>query len=208
MAPSIDPEAHPLEVPPAAVTIPALSFIIECEKLKAVERRSRPIGMPRRENSAEHSWTLALMAMTLGPEINPAMDMLRVIKMLLLHDIVEIDAGDTFCYADQSGKAEREQAAADRIFGLLPAERAAEFMELWHEFEEAATPEAKFANALDRVMPLIQNHANGGGTWSEHGITTEQVLGRAGVIEGVSAELWQHVKSLVAAAQLAGWLKS
>jgi putative hydrolases of HD superfamily len=190
------------------VTIPALGFIRECEKLKAVERRSRPVGMQRRENSAEHSWTLALMAMTLGPEINPGMDMLRVLKMLLLHDIVEIDAGDTFCYADQTGKREREQAAADRIFGMLAEERANEFMALWHEFEEAVTEEARFANALDRVMPLIQNHANGGGAWIEHGITAEQVLGRVKGIAGVYPDLWEHVQSLVESARVAGWLKS
>lgn len=189
------------------MTLPALNFILECEKLKAVERRSHPVGLDRPENSAEHSWTLALMAMTLGPQTDPAMDLLRVLKMLVLHDIVEIDAGDTFCYADQTGKLAREQAAADRIFGLLPPERAEEFMALWHEFEEAATSEAKFANALDRVMPLLQNHASGGGSWIEHGITVEQVLGRAGVIEGVSPELWKHVQGLVESARTAGWLK-
>jgi putative hydrolase of HD superfamily len=204
----IESKANPLEVPPVAVTIPALNFILEREKLKAVERRSRPLGMERLENSAEHSWSLALMAMTLGPQVDPGMDLLRVLKMLLLHDIVEIDAGDTFCYADQTGKQEREQLAAERIFGLLPPERTAEFMALWHEFEEAATLESKFANALDRVMPLLQNHANGGGSWVEHGITVEQVLGRARGVEGVSGDLWRHVQDLVETARVAGWLKS
>lgn len=184
-----------------------LAFILECEKLKAVERRSRPVGMERRENSAEHSWTLCLMAMTLGPRIDPAMDLLRVLKMLVLHDIVEIDAGDTFCYADQTGKAEREQAAAERIFGILPPEQAGEFMALWHEFENAITPEARFANAMDRVMPLLQNHAHQGSSWIEHGVSAEQVLGRADFVRGVSAELWDHVESLVLSAREAGWLR-
>lgn len=184
-----------------------LPFILECEKLKAVERRSRPIGMARRENSAEHSWSLALMAMTLGPQVDPAMDLLRVLKMLILHDIVEIDAGDTFCYADQTGKAEREQVAADRIFGLLPADRGNEFMALWHEFEAAETTEAKFANALDRMMPLLQNHAHQGTSWIEHGVSAEQVLGRANFIRGVSPELMAHVEALVQSSREAGWLR-
>ncbi|WP_265594791.1 HD domain-containing protein [Haloferula sp. BvORR071] len=185
----------------------ALQFILECDKLKAIERRSRPVGMSRRENSAEHSWSLALAAMTLGPAIDPTLDLLRVLKMLILHDIVEIDAGDTFCYADQTGKAEREQAAADRIFGMLPAERSAEFMALWHEFEAGNTPEASFANALDRVMPIIQNHANQGASWLENDVRAEQVLARAEFIRGPYPALMAHIEAAVASALEAGWLK-
>jgi putative hydrolases of HD superfamily len=186
----------------------ALRFILECEKLKGIERRCRPVGLPRRENSAEHSWSLALMTMTLIPAINPSLDALRILKMVILHDIVEIDAGDTFCYGDQGDKAEKEQAAATRIFGLLPASLAPEFIALWEEFEQGVTPEAKFANAMDRLLPLLQNHANRGGAWPEHGISIEQVMERNRAIEAVSPELWQHVTLLAGEAVTAGWLKS
>lgn len=185
----------------------ALQFILECDKLKAVERRSRPVGMTRRENSAEHSWSLVLMAITLAPEVDPALDLLRILKMLTLHDIVEIDAGDTFCYADQSNKAALEEAAADRIFHILPADRAEEFLTLWREFEEGITPEAKFANAMDRLMPLLQNHANNGSSWLEHGISASQVLQRANGISGVSPDLWARVLALVESSSAAGWLR-
>jgi putative hydrolases of HD superfamily len=185
----------------------ALQFILECDKLKAIERRSRPVGMARRENSAEHSWSLALMAMTLAPAVDPTLDLLRIMKMLVLHDIVEIDAGDTFCYADQTGKAEREQAAADRIFGMLPAERAAEFMALWQEFEATTTPEASFANALDRMMPIIQNHANQGASWQENDVRAEQVLARAEFVRAPYPALMAHIEAVVASAREAAWLK-
>ncbi|MEK7952345.1 HD domain-containing protein [Luteolibacter soli] len=185
----------------------ALRFVLECEKLKGIERRSRPIGLPRRENSAEHSWSLALLAMTLIPAIDPSLDTLHILKMVILHDIVEIDAGDTFCYGDQGNKAEKEQAAAKRIFGMLHESLASEFISLWEEFEQGATPEAKFANAIDRLLPIMQNHANGGGAWPEHGISIDQVLTRNRNIEAVSPELWQHVTALANEAVAAGWLK-
>ncbi len=185
-----------------------LRFILECEKLKAVERRSSPIGLARRENSAEHSWSLALMAMTLIPAVDPSLDALRVMRMLILHDVVEIDAGDTFCYADQHGKVERERLAAARIFGLLPDDLAGEFVTLWEEFEAGATPEARFANAMDRLLPLLQNHANGGGAWVEHAITLEQVMARNRGIEAVSPELWSVVERMAESAVAQGWLKT
>jgi putative hydrolase of HD superfamily len=128
-------------------------------------------------------------------------------KMLVLHDIVEIDAGDTFCYADQTGKQEREQVAAERIFNMLPGERAAEFMALWHEFEAGATPEACFANALDRVMPIIQNHANQGTSWQENGVRAEQVLARTEFVRGPYPQLMAHIETVVASAREAAWLK-
>src|SRR5688572_12546734 len=114
-----------------------------------------PVATERRENSAEHSWTLALMAMSIFPQADPALDQLRVLKMLLIHDLVEIDAGDTFCYAIRPDKAVREQLAAERLFGLLPEEPAKEFLDLWSEFEALETKESTFANALDRLLPLI-----------------------------------------------------
>jgi putative hydrolases of HD superfamily len=129
-----------------------------------------------------------------------------VLKMLVLHDLVEIDAGDTFCYADQQGKVERERLAAGRIFGLLPAALAGEFTMLWEEFEAGVTAEAKFANAMDRLMPLLQNHANGGGAWVEHGVTLAQVMARNRGIEAVSPELWAVVIRLADSAVEEGWL--
>lgn len=185
---------------------PIVRFILECDKLKAVERRTIPAGLTRRENSAEHSWSLALLAMVLIPSVDPSLDSLRVLKMLIVHDIVEIDAGDTFCYADQAGKEEREQLAAERIFGILPPEASRELMDLWREFEEGATKEAAFANAMDRTLPLLQNHANGGGSWIEHGISLEQVLGRTGKVAAVSPELWAHARGLLDSAVDQGWL--
>ena len=188
--------------------IPAsLRFILESDKLKDVERRTRPVGLARKENSAEHSWSLALMAMTLIPVVNPALDTLRVLKMLILHDLVEIDAGDTFCYGEQGDKKERELAAAERLFGLLPGATGASFLSLWQEFEDAVTPEAIFANAMDRLLPLLQNHANGGGSWTEYGVSLEQVLARNRGIEATSPELWCMVESLAAEAAAQGWLK-
>lgn len=184
-----------------------IPFILECEKLKAIERRSYPVGMKRRENSAEHSWSLSLMAMTLIPMVDPTLDALRVLKMLILHDIVEIDAGDTFCYADQGDKAEREQLAAKRIFGMLPTELESEFTTLWEEFEEGATKEAAFANAMDRTMPLLQNLSNQGRSWIEHGVSIEQVLGRNRKIGDVSPALWDYIRKLLDEATDQGWLK-
>jgi putative hydrolase of HD superfamily len=190
--------------PPVPADI--IAFILECEKLKTVERRTYPTGLTRRENSAEHSWSLALLAMTLIPSVDATLDSLRVLKMLILHDIVEIDAGDTFCYADQGDKAEREQRAAERIFGMLPAPLAGEFTTLWQEFEEGSTKEAAFANAMDRAMPLLQNFSNRGQSWREHGVSYEQVIARNGGIEKVSPELWEHLLAKLDLAAERGWL--
>ena len=159
-----------------------IPFIVECEKLKSVSRRINPVATDRRENSAEHSWTLALLATSLFPKACPQINQNRVLKMILIHDIVEIDAGDTFCYADRPDKAECEQRAAARIFGLLPAPLSSEFMELWLEFEACDTKESAFANALDRLLPLIQNYHNGGQSWRENGVTYEQAYSRNEVI--------------------------
>ena len=145
----------------------AISFIIESEKLKKILRRSNPVGLSRHENSAEHSWSVALAASVLMPEVAPHLDQLRVIKMLLIHDLVEIDAGDTFCYGDQTGKDEREQAAAKRIFAILPDKTEKEFHQLWREFEDKKSEESRLANAIDRLLPLLQNSENGGGSWTK-----------------------------------------
>lgn len=183
-----------------------IEFLIELEKLKGVERRSFPVGLLRRENSAEHSWSLAVAAMALAPVVDPGLDLLRILEMLLVHDIVEIDAGDTFCYADQEGKLDKERAAAQRIFGLLPEQQARHWLLLWEEFEGRATPESLFANALDRILPLIQNFHSGGKTWTESRVTYEQVIERNQRIADGSAELWDYAKKLIEAAAAKGWL--
>ncbi len=184
----------------------AFAFLIETEKLKAVDRRSSPVGLERPENSAEHSWSVALAAATLIPQTAPHLDQLRVIKMLLVHDIVEIDAGDTYCYGDQTGKAEREQKAADRLFALLPESTGREFRALWDEFEEAETEEAAFAHGIDRILPLMQNYLNGGKTWERHGIVFEQVYQHNRGIAGTHPELWRHVESIILSARAEGIL--
>ncbi|MBB5353171.1 putative hydrolase of HD superfamily [Haloferula luteola] len=183
-----------------------MAFILEAEKLKGIERRSRPPGLSRRENPAEHSWSLALMAMTLTPQLAPELDLTRVMKLVVTHDLVEIDADDTFCYADQSGKAEREHAAAERIFGLLPTALEQEFWQLWNEFEAVATPEARFANALDRVHPILLNFHGEGGTWKQFGIRAEQVEARLSGLREDCLPLWDYTQTLIHQAVAKGWL--
>jgi putative hydrolases of HD superfamily len=180
-----------------------IGFLVETEKLKAVLRRTSPIGAARRENTGEHSWTLALMAIVLAEHANQQFDLLRVLRMLLVHDIVEIDAGDTFCYdtAANATKADREARAAERIFGLLPEPQATEFRELWQEFEARASAEATFANSLDRLMPLLQNSHNDGGSWREHGVTAEQAFDRNRHIGDGSISLWDYAQTLLTEAQ-------
>jgi putative hydrolase of HD superfamily len=176
-----------------------ITFILELEKLKGILRATQPIGLERRENSAEHSWHVALLALLLVEHANQPVDPLRVVKMLLVHDIVEIDAGDTPAYAivDRVALQARERAAAERLFGLLPEDQAAEFHQLWREFEARATPESKFANALDRFMPLLQNYYANGGTWAEFGANLDRVLQRLRPIDDGSTELWRFAQTLL-----------
>lgn len=187
-----------------------LAFILELDKLKNVYRRSLVLHEDRPENDAEHSFHLAIMAALLAEHANEPVDVLHVMKMVLVHDVVEIDAGDTYCY-DLKGyedKAERELKAADRLFALLPEEQAAEYRSLWDEFEARETPESKFANALDRMQPMLLNYAKGGVSWMRHGITEEQVWGRnvPTVVEG-SDTIGQYAKEIIAAAKAEGMLK-
>jgi len=158
-----------------------LAFLIAVDALKHVERRTRLFDGSRRENSAEHSWHLALFALTLAPHAPPGADAARAAAMLLLHDVVEVRAGDTFAYdaGAVAGQHEREALAAGELFGMLPAPQAAEFRALWDEFEAGATPTACYANAIDRLQPMMQNDANAGGTWREHGVTRAAVFDRA-----------------------------
>jgi len=185
-----------------------IEFILEIDKLKSVLRRSYLMNNPRHENSAEHSWHLAMMAMLLEEHANTDVDLLRVLKMLLIHDIVEIDAGDTFCYdvLGNAGKAEREQLAACRIFGLLPKDQETEMHELWLEFEARISPEAKFAASLDRLMPILHNYHTQGRSWLENGVTSTQVLDHNRHIGDGSGTLWQYVEHLVADAVNKGYL--
>lgn len=187
-----------------------LRFILEIDKLKSIQRRSTLINGERRENSAEHSWHITVMAMTLAEYANEEVDMLRTIQMLLIHDIVEIDAGDTFAYDTQGrqSQAEREQAAAEHLFGLLPADQAAVYIALWHEFEAAATAEAKLANAVDRLMPLLHNYYNDGGTWRENSVNRARVEERVGAIEAGSTTLWSVAQQVLDEAVTKGYLRN
>lgn len=169
---------------------------MELDKLKTVLRRTMLTDLSRRENSAEHSWHLTLMAVLLHEHACDGVDLLRVMKMLIVHDVVEIDAGDTFAYdaAGYADKEEREHAAADRLFGLLPDDLATELRALWDEFEEGTTADAGFAVALDRLHPLLQNLHTQGGTWRSHGVTLQQVLIRMQPIQAACPTLWVWVE--------------
>jgi putative hydrolase of HD superfamily len=184
-----------------------LHFVLEIDRLKSVYRRTYLVDGSRSENSAEHSWHLALLAMVLSEHANEDLDVFKVIKMVLIHDIVEIDAGDTYIYGDQAGKEERERAAAQRIFGLLPPDQEYEFRALWEEFEEAQTPEARFASALDRFMPQLHNYHTQGRSWQEHGISAERVLERNIEISDGSAVLWEWTQTLIERAVAEGFLR-
>jgi putative hydrolases of HD superfamily len=175
-----------------------IDFILEVEKLKGVTRKTRPLGLDRHENSAEHSWQLALLAISLERFAELPVDMNRVVRMLLVHDIGEIDTGDTIVFAE-GGWEERkaaELAAVKRIFGLLPEDQAAEFLCLWQEFEQAESNEALFAHAVDRAMPVLLNLANEGQSWRENGISYERVVQRIQPpIQAGCPALWEYLES-------------
>jgi putative hydrolases of HD superfamily len=191
-----------------------LEFLRVVDALKRVERMTRLIQQPgeiaRRENSAEHSWHLALMAMMLVEHANEPVDLVRVLQMILIHDIVEIDAGDTFVYDSNAmiGKAEREALAAERIFGMLPEDQKDELFSLWYEFEARETPEAKYASALDRLAGMLPNAANNGGTWNEHKVTVEQVTRRNESIQIGSKVIWDHAKQWIHQAHTSGLIET
>ena len=176
-----------------------IQFVMEIDKLKTILRQTSLMDNSRRENSAEHSWHLAVMALTLGEYAEAGTDLTRVVKMVLIHDIVEIDAGDTFAYDAQgyTDKDEREQRAAARIFGLLPDEQRDELLALWREFEAITTPEARFANALDRLEPLLGNYVTGGGSWKKPGVTLAKIQKRMEPIANVSAALGDYVQQIL-----------
>lgn len=176
-----------------------IGFLVEVDKLKTVFRRTYVLGTDRHENDAEHSWHLALMALVLCEYAGNEVDVLHVLKMVLLHDIVEIYAGDTFCYDTKGneGKAEREKHAAEKIYSRLPVAQKSEFIGIWEEFERGETAESRFAQSLDRLMPLLHNYHSGGRAWREHGITREQVLQRNAHIADGSRLLWEFARKLI-----------
>jgi putative hydrolase of HD superfamily len=176
-----------------------IAFIVEMDKLKQVLRKTLTIHSDRRENDAEHSWHLALMAVILREYAGSDIDLLRVIKMVIVHDLVEIDAGDTYCYSDYdpAEKLKTESRAAKRIFGMLPEDQAREFLDAWQEFERGETPEARFAVALDRLQPLLLNYHVGGSVWQENAVHKHQVLKRAAPIGEGSADLWEYGRDLI-----------
>ena len=186
-----------------------IAFLLEIDKLKSVLRRTYLLNDPRHENSAEHSWHLAVMAMLLAEHANAEVNLLHVLKMLLVHDVVEIDSGDTYIYdvAGNESKATREQEAAERIFGLLPDDQRDEMHRLWGEFEERTTPEARFAAALDRLMPMLHNYHTQGRAWLEHGITDAQVIDRNGHMAEGAAGLWEYAEAMIQDAVGQGYLR-
>jgi putative hydrolases of HD superfamily len=186
-----------------------IAFIVEIDKLKSVYRRTLLIDRSRSDNSAEHSWHLAIMTMMLSEYAAEPIDVCRTMRMVLTHDLVEVYAGDTFVYDSEANKdkAAREQAAADRIFGMLPDDQAKEFRALWDEFEERRTPEARFGAAVDRLQPLLSNYHTEGHAWRSHGIKYAAVIERNRHIAEGAPKLWEYVKGLIDDAVAKGYLE-
>lgn len=178
-----------------------IQFLAAIDRLKQVVRQSPVSGLSRKENSAEHSWHVSMYAAVLTESVRPDADVARVVKMLLIHDIVEIEAGDTPIHGDVSARAdqaERELLAAENLFGLLPAPQGEQFLKLWKEFESGESADAQLAKAIGRLQPLIQNVMTGGGTWADNDISRDQVFERYGpTISAGSSELWDYAKILV-----------
>ncbi len=186
-----------------------IAFLLELDKLKTVYRQTLVLHEDRQENDAEHSFHLAMLACILAEYASEPVDILHTMKMVLIHDVVEIDAGDTYCYdaAGNQDKAEREQKAADRLFALLPEEQCAEYRGLWDEFEARETPESKFANALDRIQPMLLNYKKGGISWKKHGVREEQVRSRnLHIITEGSETIGTFAEEIIAAAAEEGLL--
>ena len=186
-----------------------LDFMLELHKMKNLYRQTYVLHEDRKENDAEHSWHLAILAMLLSEYAAQPVDVLHVMKMVLIHDVVEIDAGDTYCYDSEGykSKADREEKAAQRIFGLLPDDQREEFYTLWREFEDSETNDARFAAMLDRLQPIMLNYTKGGRSWQEHGIHKEQVLARNLPYLSESEQLADVIRSVIDDAAEKGWLK-
>jgi len=188
-----------------------IEFLKEVDRLKLIERQSVVSGTRRPETSAEHSWHVTLMALVLSEYAPPGVDLARVQAMLLIHDLVEIDAGDLLLYADDAARARharREQEAADRLFALLPSPDGERLRALWDEFEKRASPDARFAAALDRLQPLLANFMSEGATWRRHGVTAEQVRAKNQHIADGSPELWRFAEALIAESVRRGYLQT
>lgn len=185
-----------------------LRFLTEIDKLKTIIRQTPLLDQSRRENDAEHSWHLAMMLVILAEYAAPQVDIMRCVRMVLIHDVVEIDAGDTFLYdaAAQSDQEEREQRAADRIFGLLPKDQAEGIRTLWDEFEAHETPDARFARTMDRMQPFLHNIFTAGVMWQKHGVTAHQVRTRMKIIADGSEKLHGVVEKLTDEAVRLGYL--
>ena len=176
-----------------------ISFIKEIDKIKYIQRKTRLFNSDRNENDAEHSWHLAMMAIVLAEHANGPIDILKVLKMVLIHDVVEIDAGDIFIYDTEKNhtNTDEERIAANRIFGMLPKEQAFELISIWEEFESGETNEAKFAKSIDRFEPLLQNVSNNGGAWTEFGVNFKKVYEKKKEIKHGSATLWNYAEKLI-----------
>lgn len=185
-----------------------IQFIAETDKLKAVLRKTSPIGLERLENSAEHCWQVALSALVLSDQSNEPIDVLKVVKMLLLHDIVEIDVGDTFHYnkSETENLFEKELTAAQRIFGMLDEPLRSDYISLWREFEERQTPESRYAAAVDRLMAFIMNSNNRGGNWPSNNITLEKILAKNAHIAEGSRSLWEVAQMIAESCREQGYI--
>lgn len=183
----------------AADLLRQIEFIKEIDKLKYIQRKTKLFNSDRHENDAEHSWHLAMMVMVLAEHSDQPINVLKVIKMVLIHDIVEIDSGDVFIYDSVKNhvNTDDERIAAKRIFGLLPEKQAEELIAIWEEFEDGVTPEARFAKAMDRLEPLLQNASNSGGTWAEFNVDYAKVLNKKKVIAHGSAAIWNYAEKLI-----------
>ncbi len=187
-----------------------MTFLVELDRLKNIYRQTLVLHEDRQENDAEHAWHLAMLALVLAEYANEPVDLKTVLETVLIHDIVEIDAGDTYAYdaAGNATKAEREQKAATRLFGLLPEEQGMHFRKLWEEFEAGSTPEARFCAALDRIQPLTLNYCKGGISWQRHRVRSAQVQQRMASVFDGSAVLGEYASELIRRAAENGWLKA
>jgi 5'-deoxynucleotidase YfbR-like HD superfamily hydrolase len=176
-----------------------IDFIKEIDKVKYIQRKTKLFNSDRHENDAEHSWHLAMMAMVLAEHSNEPIDVLKVLKMVLIHDIVEIDAGDTFLFDTKKNHSntDEELKAARRIFGKLPEKQATDFIAIWEEFEAFETAEAKFARSIDHFEPMLQNASNNGGTWAEFNVPYDTVIEKKKVMKDGTETIWHYAKSLL-----------
>lgn len=186
-----------------------MEFILEIDKAKNIVRQTYLSDGVRKENDAEHSWHTAVMAFILAEYFDENIDLLKVMKMMLLHDIIEIDAGDTYCYDKEAGatQEERELKAADRIYSILPEDQAEEYMRLWLEFEKKETAESRFCAILDRLQPTILNYANKGVAWKEHDVCSDQVMGRNAVTLNGPEKISSYFKDIINKSIEKGYLK-